>query len=120
MRHGHHECCVGFQHTVDLTQQSSHVVDIRQRVARDHQVHRRAGDEPQVGNLGLVTLHRDLSGLGLAAQQGNAIRRGVHRQRTSTGRRQGHGVARGTDAQLDDPLAGDIAQQPKLALVGHR
>ena len=86
----------------------------------DDEVDRSARDEAQVGDLGAMALHGHLGLFGLTAQQRDAVRRRVHRERARAGARQGNGIARSADTELDHPLADDVAAQAQLCVVGDR
>ena len=105
---------------MDLAQQTGQVIDVGQRVRRNDEIHRTTGCEAKIGDIALMTLHRHLGGLGLAPEQCDPVGRRIDCEGSSTGRCQRNGIARSTDAELDDPFTGDVAAESQFALVGDR
>ena len=111
---GEHQRCLRPQHAVGLAEDAGQVVDDIERGGED-EVDRAAGGEAEVGDVAPVELDPYPGLLGLLTEVDQVVGGyGGHRPRAALG--EGDGV--GGTTQLDHPLAGDVAAEPQLALVG--
>ena len=118
MTHRQHERHARFEDPVDLTQESTEIVDVTNGVRRKHDLTRCRRDVAEVGEVGFDALHGDF-GVGRSpARLCDALGVGIDGDGLRSGACEVDGVEPWRDAQLDGPPAvTDVTAQAQLLVV---